>query len=203
MYRILPLKVSITVLVVLGAALLGLTMTLWEWLTGEPVDWWVVPRLVNVIACTIILLMAVVVRLLWRRFWCWVPALNRWVFPDLNGAWRGELRSTWVDPKTRQRLGPIGATVTVMLGWFDVSVRMQTEKMQSFSNRIFLEREKGTNVFRVWYSYRHEPTPASQPSNPPHDGMAFLEYDTDVPGRLSGQYYTNRKTTGEFTLERE
>ena len=79
---------------------------------------------------------------------------------------------------------------------------MQTEKMQSLSNRVFLERQGGTNIFRLWYGYRHEPTSASRPGNPPHDGMAYLEYDVAEPDRLRGQYYTDRHTSGDFKLER-
>ncbi len=203
MYRIIPLKVSITVLVVLGAALLALTMNLWEWRTGEPIEWWVVPRFVNMVAVLVVSVLAVGIQFLWRPVWRLAPVLNRWVFPDLHGTWRGELLSTWVDPETGEGPGPVAATLTVALGWFDVSVRMETDKMRSFSNRVFLEREKGTNVFRVWYGYRHDPTPASRPGNPPHDGMAYLEHDADNPDRLRGRYYTNRETTGEFTLVRE
>ncbi len=202
MSRILPRKFIITVLVVLGAALLALGMNVWEGLTGQAIEWWQVPRAINMVVLVVVVLAGLVVRLLWRSLWRLVPALNRWVFPDLNGTWRGELQSTWVDPDTGTGRGPVQATVTVTLGWFDVSVRMQTKKMQSFSNRVFLERQRGTNIFRLWYGYRHEPVSASRPGNPPHDGMAYLEYDVAEPDRLRGQYYTNRHTSGDFKLER-
>ena len=202
MYRILPRKAVITVLVVIGAALLALFMSLWELATGKPIEWWQVPRTINMVALAVVLIVGVGANFLWRPLWRLAPGLNRWVFPDLNGAWEGELRTTWVDPETGKCPGPIKAVVTIVVGWFDVSVRMQTDKMQSFSNRVFLEREKGTNIFRVWYGYRHEPKAASQPGNPPHDGMAYLEIDTANPNTLRGQYYTSRHTSGDFELER-
>lgn len=202
MYRILPRNRIITVLVVLGAALLALGMNVWEALTGQAIEWWQVPRAINMVALVVVVLVGLVVRLLWRPLWRLVPALNRWVFPDLNGVWRGELHSISVAPNTGKGPGPVQATVTVTLGWFDVSVRMQTEKMQSLSNRVFLERQGGTNNFRLWYGYRHEPTSASRPGNPPHDGMAYLECDVAEPDRLRGQYYTDRHTSGDFKLER-
>jgi len=177
-------------------------MSLWEMATGKWIEWWQVPRAINMTALAVVLILGLAAQVLWRPLWRLMPGLNRWVFPDLNGTWQGQLHTTWVDPKTGKGSGPIGATVIIRMGWFDVSVRMQTVKMQSFSNRVFLEREKGTNIFRVWYGYGHEPTAASQPGNPPHDGMAYLEFDTANPDKLRGQYYTSRHTSGDFKLER-
>ena len=201
LYRILPRTFVITVLVVLGAALLALLMSITEWATGQAIEWWKVPRTINTVVLTVVLIVGVGAKFLWRPLWRLVPGLNRWVFPDLNGTWEGELHTTWVDPETGKGSGPIKAVVTIAVDWFDASIRMQTDKMQSFSNRVFLEREKGTNVFRVWYGYQHKPTAASQPGNPPHDGMAYLEFDTANPSTLRGQYYTSRHTSGDFELE--
>ncbi len=204
MYRVLPRSFVITALVVLGAALLALVMGLWEWASGEPVGWWQMPRAVSMVAGLITFLLAVVLQVVWRPLWRWIPALNRLVFPDLNGPWRGELDSNWVDPETSERLAPKPVTVIIKQGWFDVSVRMRTEEVQSYSNRVFLEREKGTHVFHIWYGYGHRPRPEHRPGNPPHEGMAYLEYDADQPDeRVYGQYYTDRQTTGEFTLTRD
>ena len=201
MYRILPRKLVITVLVVLGAALLAVVMNVWEAFTGQAIEWWQVPRTINVVTVIVVVIVGTVVQFLWRPLWRRFPALNRLVFPDLNGRWQGELRSTWIDPKTGKRPGPIKADVTIDMDWFDVSIRMRTDMMQSFSNRVFLERQKGTKVFRVWYGYGHQPTPTTQAGNPPHDGMAHLEYDADSPGKLRGQYYTSRHTSGDFELK--
>lgn len=202
MYRILPHKFIVTVLVILGAALLALVMNLWEALTGRAIEWWQIPRTINFVALVVLVLVGLVVRVLWRPIWQLVPALNYWVFPDLNGVWCGELQSTWVDSDSGKGLDPIHGIVTVTLGWFNVSVRMQTGKMQSFSNHAFLERKRGTKIFRLWYGYQHEPTAASQSKNPPHEGMAYLEFDMAEPDRLRGQYYTSRQTIGDFKLKR-
>ena len=38
---------------------------------------------------------AIFVTPVWRYFWRWIPQLNKWVFPDLNGEWDVELQSNW------------------------------------------------------------------------------------------------------------
>lgn len=177
MYRILPLKISITALVVFGAGFLALILAMWESAVGEPVDWWALPRSVSVAGSMIIILLTILLQVYWKALWRWLPALNRIVFPDLSGTWRGELRPNWVDPKTNHSVRPKSISVIIEQTWLEISVRMKTDEAESFSNRVFLEREKGTHIFRIWYGYRHRPRPEYRPANPPHDGMAYLEYD--------------------------
>ncbi len=187
----------------LGAALLALVLGVWEWVSEEPVKWWQIPRAISIGVAVVTFLLVVLIQVLWRRLWQWLPVLNHLVFPDLTGTWRGELCPNWIDPTTNHSVRPKSISVIIEQTWLEISVRMQTDEAQSFSNRVFLEREKGTHIFRIWYGYRHRPRPAYRPGNPPHDGMAYLEYDATQPGSICGQYYTDRQTTGEFTVRRQ
>lgn len=202
MYRIIPLRIAITLLMVLGAGLLALFMWLFELIFGQAVTWWQVPRIVSFVAGLVPFAILGVLALVWRPLWRWIPWLNRSVFPDLNGIWRGDMRSNWVDPDTQQRVAPKEVTLTISHGWRDFSVRLQTDQAQSFSNRVFLEKIRGTKIFRVWYGYVHKPEPEYRPNNPPHEGFGYLEYDVDQPRLIIGRYYTDRETTGSLSLKR-
>lgn len=178
-------------------------MGLWELSTGAPTRWWQLPRAVSLVGGTGLVGLGFALNLVWRRLWRRFPMLNRLIFPDLNGSWNGEHRSNWRDPESGARAPPGPANLDIKLGVFDISVRLKTDKAQSYSSRVSLEREKGTPIFRVWYSYAHRPRPEYRAQNPPHEGMAYLEYNTDQPDRLYCQYYTNRETSGELKLRRD
>ncbi len=177
-------------------------MALTEWVSGESVSWWQLPRAVSIVAGLATVITGFVVSSLWRLIWRCFPAMNKVVFPDLNGEWRGDLHSNWVDQETGQRVSPKEVVLTISQSWWDFSVRLITDQARSFSTRIYLEREPGRRVFRVWYAYGHRPRPEFRPGNPPHEGMAYLEYDANEPNELYGQYFTDRETTGSFVLKR-
>lgn len=141
---------------------------------------------------------------IWRRLWRLIPTLNRWLFPDLNGSWTGTLQSTWIDPRTGRTPGPIPTTVTIRQTVFDVSVRMQTGESSSYSTRVISEAEPKADRYRLWYSYDNRPAAKVQHRSFTHEGVAWLEVRlADNPNKLTGQYYTYRKTTGDIEVTRD
>lgn len=136
----------------------------------------------------------------WRWFWRKVPALGRWVFPDLTGRWEGKLLSTFPDPTTKQVPPPIDATVWIRQSLFKTSVRLKTGESGSFSTRAFLEPNHDHGCYRIWYTYNNEPDAQFRHRSSPHEGVSFLDFETGTPGQLKGTYYTARKTTGDMTL---
>lgn len=140
----------------------------------------------------------------WRWLWRRVPGLNRWLFPDLNGTWTGTLQSTWVDPGTSQMLSPIPTTVTIRQTLFDVSVKMQTGESSSYSTRVISQAEPKADRYRLWYPYKNRPAAKVQYRSSPHEGVAWLEIAVaDNPDKLTGQYFTARRTTGDIELTRD
>ena len=80
---------------------------------------------------------------------------------------------------------------------------MTTAELTSHSTRALLERFPETRRFRIWYSYDNEPQARVGHRSSLHEGVAYLEYNLDVnPNRLSGRYYTARRTTGDIELSR-
>jgi len=139
--------------------------------------------------------------LCWRAIWRRFPAIQVKTFPDLNGTWEGHLISTWINPATGAPPPPIPTVVTIRQGLFSTFVSLKTGESQSHSTRSFLEASRDTHRFRIWYSYNNDPVAQVRRRSSPHEGVAFLELDHDAdPNRLTGRYYTARKTTGDLDV---
>lgn len=138
----------------------------------------------------------------WR--WAWVrwPSLNRWLFPDLNGEWKGHLMSTWVNPETHQTPPPIPVTIAIHQTFFKTSVTLATAESSSVSTRCFLEASREIGRFRVWYTYNNDPIAQVQHRSSPHEGVAWLEIDLSIPDQINGRYFTARRTTGDIEVYR-
>ncbi|PJI38974.1 hypothetical protein [Ferrovibrio sp.] len=172
-----------------------------QWGGGEALSPW---RLVSLITSIIIVGLGGAARLFWRTLWRWFPKLNRWVFPDLNGVWTGKLVSTWADPVTKASPPPIDCTITIRQALFDINVSLKTGESRSSSSRESLQAFRDTGCYRIWYGYHNNPQASVGHRSQPHDGMAWLQVDLDEnPNRLTGLYYTSRKTTGDIDVTRQ
>lgn len=137
-------------------------------------------------------------RPLWRRF----PFLSRVLFPDLNGTWKGTLQTTWKDADGVTP-GPIESTIWVRQSLFAIHVQQRTKESDSWSQRVFPEANGEAERFGLWYSYSNQPRATVSHRSAPHDGVARLELSrTAKADRLSGQYYTARRTNGDISVER-
>jgi hypothetical protein len=199
MWSLLSRKIQLTIL--LAAAFL--TIRTWDGISsllgGESLSTF---KAVSISVFAVGTVFALIVSWGWRPIWRCVPALNKWVFPDLNGEWSGELKSTWINPETGKRLRPINTTVTIQQGLFETCVTLRTGESRSDSDRVILERVGKTDRFRIWYSYQSGPRAEFRDRSAPHEGVAYLEYDLASPSELEGSYYTARNTTGDIAVKR-
>ena len=62
-----------------------------------------------------------------------LPIFRNWLvpFPNLNGTWKGEIQTTWTDPETGERPGPIPAILTIKQSFLHISCVMRTAEMTS------------------------------------------------------------------------
>jgi hypothetical protein len=169
-------------------------------------------------------------RFLWRPVWRWFPRLERTVYPDLNGCWRGQIYSNWpvirakadaaegksgpinpdtVDYATAIREKPVMVTVRIRADWFRMSMRLDSADGYSESETRVVAPLRGLhgNAHRLAYLYENRtrnprPTDASC-----HEGAAYLSIVPGQPKRLQGVYWTNRvwqrglNTAGLIDLE--
>ncbi|MGO6812208.1 hypothetical protein ACCS61_32440 [Rhizobium ruizarguesonis] len=201
MWSLLQRKTQVTIIVFASVvSTLGL-QALWLWLMGEQTNWW---KWLSLVVFIVGVLLVAAADLLWfpvaRRF----PILQRKLFPDLNGEWKGYLYSTWINPQTGQTPPAIPTTVTIRQSFFSTSIALQTGESRSQSTRAFLEPDYVNRRYRLWYSYNNEPLAIYRHRSSPHEGVAYLDLDWDQNrNELLGTYYTARKSTGDMKLERK
>jgi hypothetical protein len=159
-------------------------------------------KLISLVTFLIATVLVVVANFVWRRVWRWFPILARSIFPDLNGRWDGTLETTWKDADGNSP-GPINATIWVKQTLFSIHIRQQTNESVSNSSRESLGSFPSADRYLVWYSYSNQPKNSVSFRSGPHDGVGVLEINLESdPNRLTGQYYTSRRTSGDLAFTR-
>lgn len=201
MWQLISRSKQVTILVALTIiVILAMQAAAQLWGQGTPPLY----KSVSLVAFIVGTLFTGLANFTWRWLWRRVPSLNRWLFPDLNGTWTGTLQSTWIDPATGKSPGPIPTIVTIRQTLFNISVKMKTGESSSYSTRVIAEAEPQADCYRLWYSYDNRPIASVQHRSNRHEGVAWLEVSlADDPDKLSGQYFTARKTSGDIEVTRD
>jgi len=122
-------------------------------------------------------------------------------YPDLNGTWIGNIESDWVNPETDRKLEPIITMLTIKQNLLSISCKMRTAEMSSnsFAEGFIIDNEKQIN--QLYYSYISSPYKSVEHRSANHCGTVVLDI-INLPFRtLSGKYWTERKTSGQITLD--
>lgn len=200
MWHLLPWRTQVYIVTALAIVLAWAVDAAVVWLQGERAP---LLKFISFFAIVITIGVAGIASAVWRWVWRKFPMLARKTFPDLTGTWEGTLVSTWIDPSTGKPLPPIPADLWIRQGLFSVSVKLRTEESTSYSTRYVLEAYPEAGRFRVWYSYGNHPKAEVAFRSARHEGVGWLEINIDSdPNRLVGQYYTDRRTTGDMTFSR-
>lgn len=200
MWLLLSRKTQLYIIV--GASLLvtGALESFIAWMTGAVAS----PlKLVSFVVFIIGTISVGVLNYFWRPLWRRFPLLGRAIFPDLNGTWKGTLKTTWVD-SAGVTPAPIEATVLVRQSLFGIHVQLLSYESDSRSQRVFPEADGEAGRFGLWYSYYNQPRATVSKTSAPHDGVARLELSRRAgEACLSGRYFTSRQTTGDINVVRE
>ena len=132
-----------------------------------------------------------------RFIWKW-ELLRRFdivTIPDLNGVWRGEIKSSYNQGKTIQ------VSVIIKQRWSKILVELKANESHSKSVAASFLTDYSTSPELV-YAYVNEPKPSAQESMEMHKGTTRLTFTGQA---LEGDYYTGRGrgTTGSIRLTRE
>lgn len=131
----------------------------------------------------------------WRIFKDWLVP-----FPDLQGTWQGIIMSSWVDPKTNDRVAPIPCILSIKQSFTKISCVMRTMEMASYSFAEDFRIEADNQIRQFCYSYTSRPLPSVTDRSPIHEGTIIFTIIGKQVKKLSGYYWTARKTTGEVEL---
>jgi|LAHU01.1.fsa_nt_gb hypothetical protein len=133
-----------------------------------------------------------------RWLWRW-NLLHPWFVstPDLNGSWKGELRSSWTDPNTGIRKEPTEAYMVVRQTLSTIRARLSTRKSASeLLAGSIIHNEEGLHDFIG--VYRNIPKMLERQDSPIHYGGLLIRVNGNPPRTLCGEYWTDRNTKGEL-----
>lgn len=157
-------------------------------LMGVPVDReWVKP--VGIVTSVVTLSLLGFDLYLWR----WFP--RRLVkIPNLAGTWHAELTSSF-NNEAGQSV-KLACFLVIRQTYSRVHIEMLFPKSESVSTSASVLLTDGTA--ELWYSYRSEAHALDRDGNPPHKGAVQLRIATNGTTRMTGSYWTDRRTYGRI-----
>lgn len=121
-------------------------------------------------------------------------------FPDLNGTWQGSIQTTWTNPETGERPGPIPTILSIKQSFGKISCVMRTGEMTSYGYAEGFKLDKDQQIRQLAYSYTSKPIPTATERSRPHEGTMVFDVIGKPVSKMKGPYWTDRKTTGEINL---
>jgi hypothetical protein len=182
-------------LFVVFSSIVGLV---WVLLSKETLDWKLLTKIIPNIVTADLVLYWLFVNWIWR----W-KVLHGWFvpFPDLNGTWEGHIQTTWTNPATGSQPGPIPVILVVKQSFIRISCVMRTQEMVSRSYCADFILSDDDQLKQIAYVYRSSPKATVAHRSPDHDGTMLFDIVGKFPEKLTGTYWTARKTTGDVELK--
>lgn len=141
----------------------------------------------------------------WAIFirWGWkFKYFRNWLvpFPNLSGTWYGKVIPNNLNPETKQIYNPVDISVEIRQTFLNIYVKVYSHEMESksYSASFIINHEE--NEKKLCYSYLSKPRSNIRGRSPIHDGTALLIIEGKKEDELKGEYWTNRKSTGEIYI---
>lgn len=136
-----------------------------------------------------------------NRAWRW-KAFQGWLvpFPDLHGTWAGTIQSTWTETATEPPMPPIPILLVIRQSFSAVNCAMYSKESTSSSIAAQIIGEEGSGQPLLCFIYSNRPLALVRDRSKIHDGAAMLKIVTKPKRVLEGQYWTDRKTTGDIQV---
>ena len=136
--------------------------------------------------------------------WLWKYSLfYKWLvpFPNLNGTWKGYIKSNWIVPETKEKLEAIPTILTIKQSLLNISCVMRTEDMRSFSFISGFVIDSENQILKLVYTYDSIPGQTIKDRSPQHMGTMYFDViKSEGKWELLGDYWTSRETTGRVEL---
>lgn len=180
------------------SAFLALSVTFWVGFlafSGTPLNW-------EMLAPFGLVVGAVSAVLLVFDAWAWrLPIFRSWLIkrPVLHGTWKTELQSDWTNPETGEDAPTIHCFMVIRQTASKVSIRLVTPESKSETVSAGIE-VCSDGTFELSCTYRNKPKAMYRHRSEVHYGAMLLGIENQMPQRLEGEYWTDRKTTGSVSL---
>ncbi|HRF49165.1 MAG TPA: hypothetical protein PLC98_16150 [Anaerolineales bacterium] len=118
--------------------------------------------------------------------------------PDLNGVWRGEIRSSHGNFEP-----PHVVSIVIRQTATTISICAESASSESQSVTATFHKKEGLSKYELVYNYVNRPKAHSVDTMSIHYGTAWLKVSDDM-GVLDGDYFTGRgrQTFGSITASR-
>lgn len=136
-----------------------------------------------------------------KWLWRW-KFLQGWLIkiPDLQGTWRGELKSDWINPETGKGIDPIPMVLVIRQTFSHIKCTLMTKESTSYSTTADINVVPNGEDLYLTYNYTNRPKATIRDRSAIHDGASILKIISKPNKCLEGEYWTSRKTRGEMTL---
>jgi hypothetical protein len=163
--------------------------------TGLSINWEAVKKIPDAVTVYVVLAF-VFTKWLWR-----LPVFRGWLvpFPDLQGTWHGELKSTWKDTNGTT-IDPIPATLVIRQTFSSVSCALFTAESESYSAAAQISQDEESGALYLNYNYSNRPKATIRNRSAIHDGAARLRIVENPERSLEGEYWTGRCTVGDMSF---
>jgi hypothetical protein len=136
-----------------------------------------------------------------KWLWRW-KLLQGWLIkiPDLQGTWRGELKSDWINPETGKGIDPIPMVLVIRQTFSHIKCTLMTKESTSYSTTADINVVPNGEDLYLTYNYTNRPKATIRDRSAIHDGASILKIISKPNKCLEGEYWTSRRTRGEMTL---
>lgn len=184
-------KLSTAIILIIATIVWGLSL----WVSGIKLSWYFI-KPYSITLATLTACIWLFDKYLWK-----ICLLNNFLHrPNLNGTWQVKLKSTYKDPKSGKSNAPIEGFVTIQQTFSSLSIRLMTEQAESFlvASNLEVKSDGSTYIYGVYQS---------DPNIHSRSGDSVIHYGSFVyrvlgkpPIELSGQYWTDRNTSGSIDI---
>lgn len=133
----------------------------------------------------------------WRSVWHYIPKLNDWVFPDLNGKWTVQIQWNWDD-----KSGEKTAIAFIRHSLLKVSIELSSDESESETLMVVPHKDAQSSRPGLYYIYRNVSNAGAAKKQDPHIGAAILKISQESNDVLRGNYFTDRSTNGHYIMRR-
>lgn len=135
------------------------------------------------------------VPIIFYLIWRWVPQVQAAIFPYLGGTWKGTLS---YDGANGQGIRDI--TLTINQSPFRIKLILESKESISRSLSVQADRDAGANRDRLYYVFQNERKEGVINSGAKYRGLAILGINASCQFPLTGDYFTESKSTGQLHL---